>query len=230
MPSAHRLRRRLHGEHGYGLVLGAVTCSFVYQCAAPDSEVSRAVAIVIQCTILVFAVWASREESLVGRLAEGVAVALAVAALVLVVVAQVPPAAGGLANGLLVALAPGFVVIGLAGSVRRQGRVTVGDVSAVLSIYLLIGLFFSFAFAVVGRLTDGGFFAGGLGGDPADYVYFSFSTLTTTGFGDFVARTDLGHTLAVLEALIGQVYLVTIVALIVGNLRPRRNEQVGASS
>ena len=40
------------------------------------------------------------------------------------------------------------------------------------------------------------------------------------GYGDFVARTDLGHTLAVIEALIGQIYLVTVVSLIVSNLRP----------
>jgi hypothetical protein len=52
-------------------------------------------------------------------------------------------------------------------------------------------------------------------------VYFSFTTLTTAGFGDLTARTDLGHTLTVFEALIGQIYLVTVVSLIVSNLGRR---------
>jgi hypothetical protein len=55
-------------------------------------------------------------------------------------------------------------------------------------------------------------------------LYFSFTTLATVGYGDFVARTDLGHTLAISEALIGQIYLVTVVSLIISNLRrPRRD-------
>jgi len=54
----------------------------------------------------------------------------------------------------------------------------------------------------------------------AHCLYFSLTTLATVGYGDFVARSDLGHTLAVSEALIGQIYLVTVVSLIVSNLRP----------
>ena len=49
-------------------------------------------------------------------------------------------------------------------------------------------------------------------------LYFSFTCLTTIGFGDLTARTDLGHTLSVFEGLIGQIYLVTVVSLIVANL------------
>ena len=54
----------------------------------------------------------------------------------------------------------------------------------------------------------------------SDYLYFSYVTLTTTGFGDLTAESDLGRTFVVVEALFGQIYLVTIVALIVSNLRP----------
>jgi len=53
----------------------------------------------------------------------------------------------------------------------------------------------------------------------ADYVYFSFVTLATLGYGDLVPRTTLGRMLAVTEALVGQLYLVTVVALLVSNYR-----------
>jgi hypothetical protein len=49
----------------------------------------------------------------------------------------------------------------------------------------------------------------------------------TVGYGDFVARTDAGHTLAIFEALIGQIYLVTVVSLIVGNLGAPPRERRG---
>jgi hypothetical protein len=58
-----------------------------------------------------------------------------------------------------------------------------------------------------------------------DYLYFSYVTLTTVGYGDLTARGDAGRMLAVCEALLGQLYLVTVLALLVGNVgrpRPRR--------
>ena len=58
----------------------------------------------------------------------------------------------------------------------------------------------------------------------ANCLYFSFTTLTTVGYGDLTAASNLGHTLAMSEALVGQIYLVTVVSLIVGNLGLRRRE------
>jgi hypothetical protein len=51
-----------------------------------------------------------------------------------------------------------------------------------------------------------------------DYLYFSFVTITTTGYGDFTAATGIGRMTAVLEAIFGQLYLITVVALVVQNL------------
>ena len=71
------------------------------------------------------------------------------------------------------------------------------------------------------------FFAGDQSTTVAHCLYFSFASLTTVGYGDLTARTNLGHTLSVSEALLGQIYLVTVVSLIVANLgrsRPRAQE------
>ena len=58
-------------------------------------------------------------------------------------------------------------------------------------------------------------------------MYYSFITLTTTGYGDFVPAADVTRMIAVTEALLGQVYLVTIVALLVSNVGSTRRRRVG---
>jgi hypothetical protein len=79
-------------------------------------------------------------------------------------------------------------------------------------------MFFAYLFGAIDRLGGAPFFAGGQKASVAECLYYSFTTLTTVGYGDLTARTNLGHTLSVSEALIGQIYLVTIVSLIVANL------------
>jgi len=61
-----------------------------------------------------------------------------------------------------------------------------------------------------------------------DFLYFSFVTLTTTGYGDLSAAGNAGRALSVSEAILGQVYLVTVVAVVVSNLgrpAPRRERR-----
>ena len=84
-----------------------------------------------------------------------------------------------------------------------------------------IGLLFSYIYGTIAAFDGGPFFAQGMDGDHQDQLYFSFITQTTVGFGDFTAKAHLGRSLSAVEALIGQIYLVTVVALMVSNLRPR---------
>jgi len=73
--------------------------------------------------------------------------------------------------------------------------------------------------------VTGRFFAQQDSTTVAHCLYFSFTTLTTVGYGDLTAASNLGHTLSVTEALSGQIYLVTVVSVIVGNLgRVRRSQ------
>jgi hypothetical protein len=92
----------------------------------------------------------------------------------------------------------------------------------VLCLYLLLGLLFAFAYVAVQNLGGAPFFANGAAANSDRSVYFSFVTLATVGYGDYTARTNFGHTLSVTEALLGQIYLVTVVATIVSRLSPRR--------
>jgi len=164
-----------------------------------------------------------------------VAVAAAIALGVLALTA-VRVTAGGMGEGVtralnaaLVAVGPPAVAIGVVRELRSSRQVRIQAVMGVLSLYMLIGMLFAFTYGAIDRFGGDPFFASGAAATVSRCLYFSFITLTTVGFGDFAARSDLGHTLAVFEALIGQVYLVTVVSLLVSNLgRPARRDPDGA--
>jgi Ion channel len=128
------------------------------------------------------------------------------------------------AAGVLVALAPAAVVAGIARGLRRRREITLAEALGALCLYLLVGMLFALAYRAIDDIGSGRFFTNGVEATLARCLYYSFTTMTTVGYGDLTARTDFGHTLSATEALIGQIYLVTIVALIVSNLRPARRE------
>jgi Ion channel len=216
-------RRALSRQHGYGVVLALVLASAAFQVAAPlDSDWARLVSIGLGAATLVTAVWAARAQRRVAYAAAAATVLLALVALVVLIVeGDVPEATAGLVNGLLIACAPAVIVAGVVRDLRAERAVTVRTLSGVLCIYLLLGMFFSLLGSAVAAIQDEPYFAGEPDATRSDFLYFSYVTLSTTGYGDLSPVNDIGRMLAVIEALIGQIYLVTVVAMIVANLRPR---------
>ena len=104
----------------------------------------------------------------------------------------------------------------------RHRRISLNTVAAALAAYLMIGLIFTSAFRFV-EIVDPPFFTQ-TNVNPFTYEYFSFITLSTVGYGDFSPANDAGRTLAMLEGVFGQIFLVTIVALVVSNLGVERRE------
>jgi len=209
---------RLH--YRFGEVLGLILLTLAVQLAAPDTDVARFVAIVLQGGTLIAAVYVSRAHRWVIRGAV-IASAVLVAGGAAAVLGnhELGEESGRVVNLLLVGLAPPAIVAGLRQHFRIEGRITVQTMFGVLCLYLLIGIFFGTCFGAIDAV-DHDFFAN-KAGETSDFLYFSFATLTTVGYGDLIAATNLGRSLAITEALIGQIYLVTVVAVIVGNLRPR---------
>ena len=107
----------------------------------------------------------------------------------------------------------------------RARGVTVQAVAGALAIYLSIGLVFGWIISLMTHLGAAPYFAQHTSGTAGDRVYFSFTVLTTTGFGDFSAATPSGHALAVIEMLTGQLYLVTVIGLLVGNFAGRPGDR-----
>lgn len=204
--------------HRYGRVAVAIAVVVVATIALPDDDVGRGVALVLQALLLTMVTIAARDAA--SRALTGTALAG--------VVLGVLGAAGlslptwlvlGLSGALAAAMA-GTLVRGVAAHIRTAG-VTPRAVSGGLAIYLLVGLLFADAYGAIAAVGDGPFFAQGTDGTSGERIYYSFTALTTTGFGDLAPGADVGRSVSVLEMLTGQIYLVVVVALLVANVRRR---------
>lgn len=223
-PAAHASDSagRVAEQREYALLLAAVVVSAAVQGAVPPGAFVQVVVSVLLGASLVLAF---RVADVKPRLMVAASVIATAGVTLNIVQAATGHLATGevrLMNALVVALAPPAIGLGVVRNLRAHRGVRIEAVMGVLAFYVLIGMFFAFVFGAVDRLGGHPFFASGTPATIAKCLYFSYTTLATVGYGDLTARTDLGHTLSVTEALLGQIYLVTVVSLIVGNLRPRQ--------
>lgn len=96
----------------------------------------------------------------------------------------------------------------------QHREVTRGTLLGAVSGYLLLPIAFFYAFLASAVVAREPFFE--VSEPTTSYMYFSLTTITTTGYGDFTAASEIGRLLAMAEAVTGQVYLVTFVAMLVG--------------
>jgi hypothetical protein len=206
------------GRHRYGAVLMLTLAMATFALATPDTPAARAVEVIVAGAALLVAMLTSGARPGVRR-AAGIALVVAVVLAAVAAVAGAHP--GMLAFSATAVINAVTIVVILGGLVRlvQEDGVGVQTVFGALAVYLLVGLAFGFLIGAFATGFDGDYFAQGTDGVQSQRVYFSFTTLTTTGFGDFTARSAPARALAVLEMLIGQLYLVTVIATLVGNLR-----------
>jgi hypothetical protein len=222
---------RFTRRRSFGTALAVIAAAMLLQMVVPDEEWARLLTIGVQGMVVIVAIaTAGADTRLVGAAATGIAVLFGLSAVTLVGIGSVGPAVPRIVSLALVLLAPWAIATGLRREVREDSRVTLQTVFGGLCLYLLIGLAFGFAFNLTQDLSGDEFFSNGIDGTPNDFLYFSLATLTTTGYGDFSAATEVGRTLAVTEALAGQIYLVTVVALLVGNLGRTRGGSLAADA
>jgi hypothetical protein len=205
-------------EYRYGVVLVLVLALVVFVLVAPAAGWSRAVALAIEGAALVVAIGTSRSRREVRRRRALAAGAAALVAATTVAAGVVPSSVTLTLAGLLACAIPPTLGGGLIRMVRERG-VTGQAVAGSLAIYLVIGLVFAWTIGVVARIDPNAYFAQGTSGSDGQRVYFSFTVLTTTGFGDLSVAGPVGRALAVLEMLTGQLYLVTVIGVVVGNFR-----------
>jgi hypothetical protein len=219
------------GEAGfrYGVVFLLTLTLLVFVIVAPGEDWSRATGCALQWLALLTVVATSRASSNVRR-------PVAIVLLGLTSFTVVGEAAGALPDavlfgisGLLSAAIPLALVGGLMRLVRAHG-VTPQAVAGALTLYLLLGLVFAWVIGFIAKVDTTHYFAQTANPSTSQIVYFSFTVLTTTGFGDLSAATHIGRALAVVEMLLGQLYLVTVIGVLVGNFAGRSRRAAEAAT
>jgi Ion channel len=149
-------------------------------------------------------------------------------ALVLALLAILLAMIGAISGGRQWLSAASFIEIGLlavamAAVLRRvvtSDTVSSRTILGAISVYASLGILFTWAYGLIDRLEGGGFFGAAADVEGSDFLFFSYTTLTTTGYGDLVPAGEVGRMVSGLEMMLGQVFLVTLVAGLVSLWRP----------
>jgi hypothetical protein len=205
------------GPDSYGIVFVFLVGDYVFLTVGWSGSVALVVsAIWLGLTVLL----AFRTSQVPHRVILAVRISVA-----LIVLAALAVALGGgdRAFGTIVILTSLLVLacpIAIGWRILHHTRVTTQTVLGALCIYVLIGLVFANADYGVQLMSGNSFFAQPGQHGPADFAYFSYITMATVGYGDLSPATGLPRTNAVLEALMGQIFLVVLVARLVGMYTP----------
>ena len=200
----------------YGYVLGLLAMTFIVMAAGPPDGWTRITTVLLQGLTLCAALLASRVSLRLFRLAAVVSLLSLIGAIASVVIdnGRDPNGAFYLLNVLLVITVPWIIVRAL----WKRRVIDVRTVLGAVCIYVLLGMLYAFLYAAIDSLSSGPFFVQTSHATTPDFLYFSYITQTTVGYGDFTAKGDLGRALSVVEAMGGQLYLVTVIAVLVSRL------------
>ena len=210
--------RGLLSTRSFGLVFVGLVLSYALS-VSPVGRTGASVVLVVQIATVWLALRASRAHRVVSGVATATMVLAGAAAVVnLFTHESTPVGLVFVAGGLLYLVTP----VAIVRYVVRSGRVDRQVVLGTIDAYLMIGMFFAFTYRAMGLLLSGPFFGSGGEGTTAQDLFFSFTTLTTTGYGNLIPAGQMGQSLAVAEMLAGQLFLVTALAKIIGAWRPAR--------
>ena len=207
------------GRYGYGSVLCLIAASFTFLAAAPTTGWTAMVGLILQgaTAVLALRVAGARRGMLVPIQIVVTAAIVAGTAVIFTSTGR-PSGSSFVLAALLTALAPLAIGVGVVRDLREQRRVSAQVVMGALCIYFLIGMLFAAIYTAIGRIDPDALFSNGVDGTIQEHLYFSFVTMTTLGYGDLAPAEPLARTVAVVEALLGQLYLVTVIAMLVGNV------------
>ena len=221
----HKVGQRIHGlarpADSFGLVLLLLVLDYIAVSAITSNAWGRVVIVVLLGVTLLFALRTAHAH----RIWQIVAALYLVASTVITVVSIVVPGAKdfspqtSLVGGLLLLITP----VAISRRIVAHRFISTETVLGAICVYLLIGFSFSFIYSGVAYVSGTPFFAGLSEASSNDYLFFSYTTLTTVGYGNLIPVGSIGQTFAMLEALFGQIYLVIVVARLVslwGQERP----------
>lgn len=214
-----RLIERFQRGDSFGLVLAALILLFLMAPTIGASRPGQVVTFGLISGILLLALHTSKIKPKLFRIAMIVAIVNFVAA-VLVTFGKIDN--GAAANTGLGALLVLVTCVTILRRIMNHPVVATETILGAICVYVLIGLFFAIVYQFIGKISSVPVLTGLDLEKPMQAFYFSFVTLTTTGYGDVTASTNMARTIAILEALTGQLFLATTIARLVATLRVPR--------
>jgi hypothetical protein len=202
-------------EDAFGLVLLLVLATYVMASLIPFKGWGAVATIVVGSFSATVALASARARPRLVTWARRVAVATVLVAVVGAI--EDSPKLIGFA-GLLQALLLTGGAVAVLRAVIAEEKVGFRTVLGAVSVYITLGLLFGFLYVFVDRI-HGPFFGASVV-KTGDFLFFSMTTLTTTGYGNLVPAAQPGKTFAVMEMLMGQIFLVTLIARLVSMWSP----------
>jgi ion channel len=215
--TAAGLRAELLAADNYGLLLGLLVADYVILSVA----IPGAWALLVTTGSVALTALLAFHTSLVrGGILRAVQIAVALAVLGAIGVAIGSSDRGKGVIFVLLSLLVLASPIAIVSRIIHHTRVTLDTLLGSICVYVLIGLVFTCVDIGVQLVSGTSYFAqSGQHGTP-DFVYFSFITMTTVGYGDLSPAHGFPRTMAVLEALTGQIFLVVMVSRLVALFTP----------
>jgi hypothetical protein len=205
--------------NAFGLVLLLVAATYVMASLTRYSGWSAVGITILASTTTAVAFGSSGAKASHGR----IAIAVGAVAVALAILAALTDEHGFLAAATLIQTVLLFAAAAtVLRAVLSEAQVDFRTILGAISVYLIFGLIFTTLYVAIDRLQPGAFFLEEAGSQTGNFVFFSFTTLTTTGYGNLVPAAQPGKMMAGLEMLFGQIFLVTLIAGLVSLWRPRR--------
>jgi hypothetical protein len=211
-PVRRSVLSRLAEGDTYGTLLILIITAYLLLALTEDSKWSRTITGITFGGTLLLALHTSHVRGRVIRVVAAFVVLLVVWSAVLAGFDREPFRGSTHLTIILIATAPAVILY----RIFRHPVINIETILGAIDAYLMIGISFAAVYLMLNDL-DPTFFEQGAA-DSVKFLYFSFVVITTLGFGDLTPRTDLGRVFVSVEALLGQIFLVTVVAVLVANM------------
>jgi hypothetical protein len=218
LASREALLRRIRAGDSYSVLLAAIVVAYGTMAVLSATQWHRTIEGAIFGGVLLLALYTSHIRGRWIQVAAVVVIVWTVFNIVQSSLGEVFEGSGSVMS-ILIIISPVVVLH----RVLRHPQINFETIVGAICAYLLIGIAFATIYGMMDRYGSSPFFAQGEVHDPVKFLYFSFIVLTTVGFGDLSPATDPGRIVVSMEALIGQIFLVTLVAGLVGNMGRTRN-------
>ena len=220
LPSAssragRRQRVPVRFTDSFGLVLLLILLDYLAISTLSAYLWGDAITIVLLGSTLLFALRTSHSQ----RIWQLLAILFVVVALIGLAIVTFAPGGALAGSTATLSLSAGVLLIvtpvAILRRIIRHTTVTVETILGAVSVYLLLGFSFASIYAMISLLSSSPFFVDYPTAQTTDYLFFSYTTLTTVGYGNLVPAGNIGRMFAMIEALLGQIYLVIVVARLV---------------